>query len=100
LKGIFIPAHINRMKNSIYSQLGFLPGNLKADALEISKSSLPGQFAQIHPEINVFPLIRSSDAHYPEDIGSAYTKFFIEEPSFQEIRQALKGENGRKIISE
>jgi PHP family Zn ribbon phosphoesterase len=100
LDGIFIPAHINRTKNSIYSQLGFLPGNLKADALEISKSSSPEQFTKIHPEINAFRLTRSSDAHYPEDIGTAFTKFFIEEPSFQEIRQALKGENGRKIITE
>jgi 3',5'-nucleoside bisphosphate phosphatase len=100
MNGIFIPAHINRMKNGIYGQLGFLPVNLKADALEISKSSSPEQFAKIHPEINAFTLIRSSDAHYPSDIGSAYTTFFIEEPSFQEIRQALKGENGRKIICE
>ena len=100
MDGLFIPAHINRTKNSIYGQLGFLPMNLKADALEISKSSSPEQFAEIHPEIDVFPIIKNSDAHYPEDIGSAYTKFFIKEPSFQEIRQALKGENGRKIITE
>ncbi len=31
--GIFIPAHIDRMRNSIYSQLGFLPAGLQADAL-------------------------------------------------------------------
>ena len=39
LNGLFIPAHIDRKKNSIYSQLGFLPANLKADALEVSRQS-------------------------------------------------------------
>jgi 3',5'-nucleoside bisphosphate phosphatase len=100
LNGLFIPAHINRSKNSIYSQLGFLPENLKADALEISKSSSPFRFGKEHPEINIFPLLRSSDAHYIGDIGSCLTTFYINEPSFAEIRMALKGEYGRKIIVE
>jgi PHP family Zn ribbon phosphoesterase len=100
LNGLFIPAHINRMKNSIYSQLGFLPENLKADALEVSVTSSPDEFTKGHPEINGFPLISCSDAHYIGDIGSAFTVFNINKPSFDEIRQALKGENGRKIIEE
>jgi 3',5'-nucleoside bisphosphate phosphatase len=100
LDGLFIPAHIDRRKNSIYSQLGFLPGNMKADALEVSKTSTPGQFSKDHPEITMFPLIRNSDAHYINDIGTASTGFYIDEPSFREIRQALRGENGRKILAE
>jgi len=100
MNGLFIPAHINRTKNSIYSQLGFLPVNLKADALEISRATTPEQFSKAHPEIKGFTLLRSSDAHYPGDIGSSSTVFFIEEPSFQEIKMALKEENGRKIIPE
>ena len=100
MNGIFIPAHINRKKNSIYSQLGLLPGNLNADALEVSKATTPEQFASIHPEINAFPLIRNSDAHWPGDIGTAFTVFFLKKPSFAEIRLALKGDNGRKIIVE
>jgi PHP family Zn ribbon phosphoesterase len=98
--GIFIPAHINRTKNSIYSQLGFLPENLRADALEISRTTTLNQFSGSHPEINGFPITRSSDAHYPGDIGAAFTLFFIEEPSFTEVKMALKGENGRKVIME
>jgi PHP family Zn ribbon phosphoesterase len=100
LNGLFIPAHINKKKNSIYSQLGFLPVNLNADALEISGVSSPSLFAQDHPEINSFPLIRNSDAHFPGDIGSSFTVFYINYPSFDEIRLALKRENGRKIIME
>jgi PHP family Zn ribbon phosphoesterase len=100
LQGLFIPAHINRPKNSIYSQLGFLPVNLMADALEVSRATTPGQFLKVHPEIKGFTLLQSSDAHYPCDIGSSTTVFFIEEPSFKEIKMALKEENGRKIIQE
>jgi hypothetical protein len=100
LSGLFIPAHINRTKNSIYSQLGFLPDNLRADALEVSRATTPAQFMKIHPEINDFTLIRNSDAHYPNDIGTIFTTFFINEPSFAEIRMALRRENGRKIINE
>jgi 3',5'-nucleoside bisphosphate phosphatase len=100
LNGLFIPAHINRTKNSIYSQLGFLPDKLKADALEVSKATTPEQFIKIHPEINDFTLIRSSDAHYRNDIGTVFTTFYINEPTFAEIRMALRGENGRNIIFE
>jgi len=39
LSGIFIPAHVDRPRNSIFSQLGFLPPELKVDALQISKLS-------------------------------------------------------------
>jgi 3',5'-nucleoside bisphosphate phosphatase len=100
LGGLFIPAHIDRKKNSIYSQLGFLPVNLKADALEISSASSPKQYTGIHPEITEFPIIRSSDSHHPATIGRNFTVFYLLEPSFPEIVMAIKGINGRNIISE
>ena len=97
LNGLFIPAHIDRKKNSIYSQLGFLPADLIADALEVSRQTTPEQFAILHPEIKKYPLIRSSDAHYQENIGMAFTNFRIEEATFSEISMALREENGRGI---
>jgi 3',5'-nucleoside bisphosphate phosphatase len=100
MNGIFIPAHIDKGKNSIYSQLGFLPDNLRADALEVSRLTTPEKFAAIHPEIRRFSLIRSSDAHMPENIGSATTLFHISEPSFQEVSMAFKGEHGRGVTTE
>jgi hypothetical protein len=100
LDGLFIPAHLNRSKNSIYSQLGFLPDKLAADAVEISKATTVEQFIAVHPELKGLTVIRNSDAHYLEDIGSAYTLFYIEEASFTEIKKALKKENGRKTTAE
>ena len=99
LGGLFIPAHIDRKKNSIYSQLGFLPSDLKADAMEVSRASTPARFSEVHPEINEYPLIQNSDSHYPENIGAAFTEYYLEEASFREIKMALAGVNGRKIIT-
>lgn len=99
LNGLFIPAHIDRKKNSIYSQLGFLPENLNADALEVSRISTPEKFSAKYPETNAFRLIRCSDAHFPAQIGAGYTDFFIKEPSYQEIRMAIREEDGRKILN-
>jgi len=98
--GIFIPAHIDRRKNSIYSQLGFLPENIKADALEVSRATSAREFAELHPEIKKFPLTRSSDAHMLYDIGKATTGFIIERADFNEIKMALSGNGGRCIITE
>jgi len=100
LDGLFIPAHIDKMKNSIYSQLGFLPEDLIADALEVSRISSPEKFSAGHPEINRFSLIRSSDAHYPEHIGIAFTDYYIEKRSFSEIKMALNRVNGRNVVTE
>jgi 3',5'-nucleoside bisphosphate phosphatase len=98
LNGLFIPSHIDRKKNSIYSQLGFIPVGMKADALEVSKASTLSGFAAIHPEINEFQIIRCSDAHFPEDIGFVETGFWLSTASFSEICSALKGLDGRKVI--
>jgi 3',5'-nucleoside bisphosphate phosphatase len=100
LHGLFIPAHIDKKKNSVYSQLGFLPPNMKADALEISKISSRKKFVTDHQEINEFTIIRGSDSHFPDEIGTAHTDFYIDTPIFSEIRMALGGINGRKTMAE
>lgn len=99
-KGLFIPSHIDRFKNSIYSQLGLLPENLNADALEVSRATTIAKFSGIHPEISKYSLTRSSDAHQPCDIGKETTTFLIEKADFNEIRMALAGIDGRRIITE
>ncbi|PTN07577.1 hypothetical protein C8N47_11516 [Mangrovibacterium marinum] len=97
LNGIFIPAHIDRPINSLFSQLGFLPKELKIDALQISKHAdemaIRKKF-DIHPDIT---LIKASDAHYPEDIGTACSVFELINPTFEEIRWALHQQHGRSV---
>lgn len=97
LNGLFIPAHIDRPINSIFSQLGFLPHELHVDALQISRQSDEAHIRRLYDIHDDITLIKASDAHYPEDIGSACSVFFLNEPTFQEIRWALNQKNGRSV---
>ncbi len=96
LNGIFIPAHIDKSKNSIISQLGFLPEDLAFDALELSKHHKKNNFLKQNPQITTAALIQSSDAHYPQDIGSSKTVFEMADITWDEIKLALKAIDKRK----
>jgi len=99
LGGIFVPAHIDRHKNSLYSQLGFIPYGLAFDALEVSWRTALENFLGTHPEVNGQRIIRSSDAHYLPDIGRITSVFLLEELTCDEVWMAFRGENGRKIVA-
>ncbi len=96
LSGIFIPAHIDRPRNSLFSQLGFLPPELKVDALQISKLADETAVREKYRIGSDLTLVKFSDAHFPDDLGKTYTVFEMESPSFAEIRMALKNREGRK----
>jgi len=98
LNGLFIPAHIDRMRYSILSQLGFVPSDLRIDALEISKFVEKDEFVKQNNYLADYCFIQSSDAHFLENIGDTTTYFQMENKSFSEIRNALRGLNGRKVI--
>ena len=98
LNGIFIPAHIDRPKYSLISQLGFVPPDINADALEISKYTSREEMVEKFPYLKSFSFIRSSDAHHPDQLGSSSTLFEMGKISFEEVRMALKGEKGRRVI--
>lgn len=95
LGGLFIPAHIDRPRFSLTSQLGFVPPGLRADALEISRHTSPEEMVRQFPWIASYAFIRSSDAHHPDQLGSGITIFEMEYRSFGEIRKALHKEDHR-----
>ncbi|MGM0612598.1 MAG: PHP-associated domain-containing protein [Bacteroidota bacterium] len=97
LDGIFIPAHINKSRFSLLSQLGFIPDDLNEDALEISFHTTKEKVINEYPILQDKTFIQSSDAHYPEDIGKIHTLFKMNSRSFDEIKQALHNKNGRNI---
>lgn len=82
LGGLFIPAHIDRPVNSIFSQLGFIPPGLKYDALELSKYTFPDDFEKLYPELAGEYFLQNSDAHYTDDIAKAYNKLEMEEANW------------------
>ncbi len=67
LGGLVIPAHVDRPSFSLTSQLGLIVDG-PWDALEVM--SMPGNFGA-DPSLDTrgYPLITSSDAHYPGHIG-------------------------------
>lgn len=98
LGGIFIPAHIDRPSYSITSQLGFVPDGLWIDAVEVSASCKKETVRPFLPKQENISVIRSSDAHYPDQIGKAFTSFEMEHRSFGEIKMALHATGGRKTL--
>ena len=102
LGGLTIASHIDREIYSIIAQLGFIPEGLLLDALELSPnyehrtSSFTGR--RVNPELYGFPLVTFSDAHFLKDIGKSFTIFLMEEASIGEIKKALSGEDGRKVM--
>ncbi len=100
LGGMFIPAHIDRQRFSLFSQLGFVPPGLKAEALEISKQATPDSILAQFPDLATYTFVQSSDAHHPEQLGTGISIFEMKTRSFDEIRMALKGEGGRKVSIE
>ncbi|MDR2911206.1 MAG: PHP domain-containing protein [Bacteroidales bacterium] len=90
LDGLFILAHIDKMQNSVLSQLGFMPPDLKTDALELSKHTDKEIFLKKNKYLSNHFFIQSSDAHYLEDIGCVYTTLEMQEPTFQNIKKEMK----------
>ena len=90
--GIAVASHIDRQNFSVISQLGFIPDDVSFDALEISYAmDLQDATVQFGRYTGI-PWVTSSDAHSLADIGRRYTTFLLNEPTFDEIAQAFKGE--------
>ena len=89
--GIAIAAHVDRPSFSVVSQLGFIPDDLGLDGVEICSWS--------ESVVGRLPVIFSSDAHRPKEIGTPCTRFFIEAPTVPEIEMTLRQLDGRRILT-
>ncbi len=81
LRGIAIPAHIDKNRFSLLSQLGFLDREANFDAVEVSKYKWHKDNFKLGDKLEGFPVISGSDSHNIEDIGL----FFIEDTN-EEIK--------------
>jgi hypothetical protein len=99
LDGICISSHVDRPSYSLIGQLGFIPEDLHLDAVEVSYR-IPLAEALIEvPGIKDYPCVTASDAHFLRDIGTVWTEFILAAPTLEEIRMALAGTEGRRILS-
>ncbi|MEA1940356.1 MAG: histidinol-phosphatase [Candidatus Caldatribacteriota bacterium] len=75
IEGIAVPAHIDKNRFSLLSQLGFLDREANYDAVEASKFKWRKEKFQLGDTWDEFPVIAGSDSHGVEDIGL----FFMED---------------------
>jgi PHP family Zn ribbon phosphoesterase len=68
------------------------------DALEVSPRISREEAKNRFPQCGQYPLITSSDAHTLNDIGKSSTGFLMREASIKELKLALEGSQGRKVI--
>jgi PHP family Zn ribbon phosphoesterase len=93
-EGLAVASHVDRESFSLLGQLGFIPEELALDAVELSRHAGPeGGY-----HLRGLPVLRSSDAHFPEEIGGAFTTFLVEQATVSEIALALTGRQGRRIV--
>ena len=96
--GLAIACHVDRESFSIISQLGFIPPGLRLEAVEVSPRLTVAEAQTAFGPFDPLPMVRFSDAHQPEEIGRAVTDFLVASPNLEEIRKALAGEDGRRVI--
>jgi PHP family Zn ribbon phosphoesterase len=95
--GLFIPAHVNRKANGLLATLGFIPPDLAASAIEISRHITPEAAKAQFPQLNRYPLIQSGDVHRLDDF-LAPNYFTLESLCVAELSLALQGRSGRKLV--
>lgn len=93
LGGLFIPAHIDKPKYSLLSQLGFIPADLQADAFELSKYADKETLLKSHKQLQNKVIFQNSDAHLSEDIGKIYNELDMQSPDFDGLKNYIQQQN-------
>jgi uncharacterized protein (TIGR00375 family) len=103
LGGLFVPAHAFTPFKSLYGKgvrqsltEVFEPDLIDAIELGLSADTeMADQIAELHR----YPYLSNSDAHSLGKIAREYQMIRMEEPTFAELKKALKQKDGRKIVA-
>lgn len=89
-KGLAIPAHIDRRGSGLLDNLGFLspPEETGFDAIELSHHYWLSPYSI--SSVDLYPCLVSSDAHYPEAIGSHVSIIDVKEKNWEGFCAALR----------
>ena len=99
LNGLAILAHVDRPSFSYPANLGPIPFDYPVDALELSRrmDNIGADVWRGNYPDRVF--VRSSDSHELHTLKRTNgTKMILAEPSFEEIRKAFLGKDGRRVV--
>jgi PHP family Zn ribbon phosphoesterase len=97
LNGLFIPAHVNRPLNGLFSHLGFIPKKLEFDAMGISGKTTEKHVRKHYVVQDKISLLYNSDAHFLDQIGASFSVFNMAEISFSEVKMALNQQDNRFV---
>jgi PHP family Zn ribbon phosphoesterase len=96
--GIAILAHVDRPSFAYPAVLGPFPEDYPADAFELSCGVDSDSAAEWRERYSLRTFIRSSDSHTLSSLGrGSCTKMYLEAPTFDEVRLALHGADGRRV---
>jgi PHP family Zn ribbon phosphoesterase len=95
--GVAVPAHVERAPGGLLAVLGLLPEGEWPQAVEIAPWTPVEEALAAWPTLRGRPIVRGSDAHFPEEIGRAWTEYFIAAPTLAELQDAFRGRGGRKV---
>ena len=103
LEGLFVPAHVFTPFKSLYgkgvqSSLSEVFDPEQIDAIELGLSS-DTQMVERIEELQRYPFLTNSDAHSLGKMAREYQKMQMAEPSFEELKKALQGKDGREIAA-
>lgn len=90
--GICYPAHIDRSSYSVISALGDFPESLKVNAFELTPDGSEEEYRSKYPALEGKSLIRSSDAHYLQNMREAEFTLDLKENSPEALISFFKGE--------
>lgn len=96
LDGLFVPAHINRKAYGLIEVLGFVPTDVDIEVLEISRHLKPAEARSKFPQVKDYPLIQDGDVHRLDEFLGV-NHFHIADPSIEELRMAIHGQEGRNM---
>ena len=100
-EGLFVPAHVFTPFKSLYgkgvkSSLTEVFDPNYIDAIELGLSS-DTQMVRNIKEIQPYPFLTNSDAHSLGKMAREYQKCALKEANFQELKKALRQQDGRAI---
>ncbi|MBU0574791.1 MAG: PHP domain-containing protein [Proteobacteria bacterium] len=96
LGGLAVPAHVDRPSFSLLANLGFVPADLQAPALELSRLTDPAEAVVRWPDLAHWPLIRGSDTHRLSEMAPSL-RLYLDDTTLAEMALALAGQDGRRF---
>jgi len=97
LGGWSLPAHVDRIHGGLLGVLGLLPEGNWPEVAELSPWTTVEEAVERWPALGGLPLLRASDAHFPHEIGRAWSELRVTAPTVAELRAAAQGTGDRSM---